>query len=82
MDITVPAKLGGLLSAAGFVNICCHVKKVPIGVWTGDKTLRLIGLYQKMVVDDIMPTFAARPFRSIGIAPREARPSWPPPAPP
>ena len=73
MNTTLPANLEPLLRAAGFENIQCHVKKVPIGVWAKDKTLRLVGMYQKLAVVDIMPTFAGRPFEALGMSQVESQ---------
>lgn len=64
-------KVGACLRDAGFENIQCTIKKVPIGVWAQDKTLRLIGLYQKMLILDLLPAFA-RPFESVGMTPEES----------
>jgi hypothetical protein len=71
MDTSLSAKLEPLLVEAGFENIHCIAKKVPIGVWAKDKTLRLIGLYQKMAILDLMPSLAGRPFEALGISPVE-----------
>src|SRR3569833_226711 len=73
MDITLPSKLEGFLRDVGYDNILCKIKKVPIVVWARDKTLRLIGLYQKMAVVDIMPAFAGRPFAALGMTPTESQ---------
>ncbi|KAK1777081.1 S-adenosyl-L-methionine-dependent methyltransferase [Copromyces sp. CBS 386.78] len=67
MNITIPKILKQYLADAGFVNIQCVVKKVPIGVWAKDKTLRLVGLYQKMAILEIMQALAGRPFDALGL---------------
>lgn len=72
MDMRLAEKLEPLLQAAGFVNISCVVKKTPVGVWARDKTLRLIGMYHKIAMLDLLPTFAGRPFMALGLTPEEA----------
>ncbi|KAK3388291.1 S-adenosyl-L-methionine-dependent methyltransferase [Sordaria brevicollis] len=67
MNITIPKILRSYLANAGFVNIQCVVKKVPIGVWAKDKTLRLVGMYQKMAILEIMQALAGRPFDALGL---------------
>jgi hypothetical protein len=71
MDTLMAAKLEPMLRDAGFVNIQCIVKKVPIGVWAKDKTLRLVGLYQRMAVLDILPAIGGRPFAALGMSAAE-----------
>ncbi|GAM36792.1 hypothetical protein TCE0_018r06166 [Talaromyces pinophilus] len=73
MDVTLPKRLEPLLHDAGFRNIHVVVKKVPIGVWAKNKTLRLIGLYQKMAILDLMPALAGRPFSALGLSPEESQ---------
>jgi hypothetical protein len=72
MDVTVPKSLGFMLRHAGFENVQCVVKKVPIGPWARDKTLRDIGRYQQMAVQDLMPALAVRPFTALGMSPIES----------
>lgn len=73
MDTTMASKLEPLLAGAGFEDIQCKVKKVPIGVWAKDKTLRLVGLYQKMAVIDLIPAFAGRAFPALGMSQIESQ---------
>lgn len=68
MNVTLPKDLGPMLETAGFENIQCIVKKVPIGVWARDRTLRLIGLYQKEAVREILPVIGGRPFAALGMS--------------
>jgi hypothetical protein len=68
MDTKLPKKLEPLLRNAGFENIQCVVKKVPIGPWARDRTLRLIGMYQKMAVLELMPALLGRPFKALGMS--------------
>lgn len=73
MSTSLPAQLEPLLLAAGFQNIHCKIMKVPIGTWAKDKTMRLIGLYQKTVVGDFIPTLAGRPFAALGMSQEEGQ---------
>jgi len=73
MNVTVTSELEPLLREAGFENIHCVVKKVPIGPWAKDKTLRLVGKYQELAVQDIIPTFAGRPFEALGMSQTESQ---------
>lgn len=73
MSTTLPAHLEPLLIEAGFQNIRCKIMKVPIGTWAKDKTMRLIGLYQKTVVLDFISTLAGRPFEALGLSQDEAQ---------
>jgi hypothetical protein len=72
-DVLLPSKLEGLLREAGFENIHCQVKKVPIGVWAKDKTMRLIGMYQRTAVQEILPSLAGRPFEALGLSNAESQ---------
>jgi hypothetical protein len=73
MNVTLPKDLETLLREAGFDNIQCIVKKVPIGPWARNKTLRIIGLYQKLAVQDLMPALAGRPFSALGMSQIESQ---------
>ncbi|KAL2138694.1 hypothetical protein VTI28DRAFT_6367 [Corynascus sepedonium] len=73
MNVTLPKNLEPMLRDAGFQNIQCVVKKVPIGPWARDKTLRLIGQYQKMAVQEIMPVLPGRPFTALGMSQVESQ---------
>ncbi|KFZ23353.1 hypothetical protein V502_02174 [Pseudogymnoascus sp. VKM F-4520 (FW-2644)] len=73
MSTALPAHLEPLLLDAGFQNIHCKIMKVPIGTWAKDKTMRLIGLYQKTAVSDFISTLAGRPFEALGMSQEEAQ---------
>ncbi|KAK3294381.1 uncharacterized protein B0H64DRAFT_463185 [Chaetomium fimeti] len=73
MDVTLPKCLEPMLGDAGFENIQYVVKKVPIGPWARDKTLRVIGMYQKMAVQDLMPVLPGRPFTALGMSQTESQ---------
>jgi hypothetical protein len=68
MDVTLPKDLKNLLRDAGFENIQCVVKKVPIGPWARDKRLRIIGTYQRAAVQAFMPVLVGRPFTALGMS--------------
>ena len=72
MNVTLPKDLEDRLRDAGFENIQCVVKKVPIGPWARDPSLRTIGMYQRMVVQDFMPVLGGRPFSALGMSPGES----------
>ncbi|KFY48756.1 hypothetical protein V495_01056 [Pseudogymnoascus sp. VKM F-4514 (FW-929)] len=73
MSTSLPAQLEPLLLDAGFQNVHCKVMKVPIGTWAKDKTMRLIGLYQKTAVGDFISTLGGRPFAALGMSEEEAQ---------
>lgn len=72
MSTTIAARLEPVLRDVGFTDIRCKVFKVPIGVWAKDKTMRLIGLYQKTAILEFISTFAGRPFEALGLSASEA----------
>lgn len=73
LDVKITARLEPLLLEAGFVNIHCKVKKVPIGPWAKGPTMRLIGEYQRTAVREIASTFAGRPFKALGMSDVESQ---------
>jgi hypothetical protein len=73
MDVKVPKALEHMLRKAGFENVQCIIKKVPIGPWARDKTLRVVGMYQKMAVEGLLPAFAGRPFTALGMSQVESQ---------
>ncbi|KAG6062518.1 hypothetical protein E4U32_002233 [Claviceps aff. humidiphila group G2b] len=44
----LPLKLESNLREAGFENVHCQIFKVPIGPWAEDRTMRIVGLCQKI----------------------------------
>ncbi|KAK3989324.1 putative methyltransferase [Cladorrhinum sp. PSN332] len=74
MDLNRGANVGEFLEKAGFVNITCVKRKVPVGVWPKDKTMRLVGLYMREAALQSMPTLA-KAFASMGIG-AEEREVW------
>ncbi|KAG6044178.1 hypothetical protein E4U39_003610 [Claviceps sp. Clav50 group G5] len=70
MRAQLPAELEPFLHEAGFENIHCQIFKVPIGSWAKDRTMRIVGLYQKMAVVDVLPIFSG-PFQALGMSEAE-----------
>ncbi|KAG6058686.1 hypothetical protein E4U32_004476 [Claviceps aff. humidiphila group G2b] len=71
LRVTLPPKLEPYLREAGFENIHCQIMKVPIGPWAKDNTMRIIGLYQKLSVREVMPSLSGRPFQALGMSEAE-----------
>jgi len=70
-NIRISEELEPMFEEAGFVNIRKENYKVPIGPWAKDKTLRLVGLYWLIAIQDILPAMAGRPFLALGMSPVE-----------
>ncbi|KAI0121216.1 S-adenosyl-L-methionine-dependent methyltransferase [Xylariales sp. AK1849] len=66
-DTHIAAKLADPMKDAGFVNVQCTVKKIPIGTWARDRRLRLVGHYLKLVIQDFLPALANKPFAALGL---------------
>ena len=71
MDVQLASKLGTALAEAGFTEVQCIKKKVPIGHWARDKTLRVVGYYQQLAVETLLPSLGGRPFTALGLNPVE-----------
>ncbi|KAF5559592.1 TAM domain-containing protein [Fusarium phyllophilum] len=60
------------LHDAGFVNIRHEIKKVPVGPWAKDPSLKMIGLYNRSVIYDGLYAITIGPFtRALGWTPEE-----------
>lgn len=68
----LPLKLESYLREAGFENVHCQIFKVPIGPWAEDRTMRIVGLYQKIAVEELLPTCSGRPFQTLKMSEAEA----------
>ena len=67
MDIAKGRTVRENLEKAGFVNINCVVKKVPMGPWARDRTLRLVGQYAKLAaLEGVKLTVLGKPFAAMG----------------
>ncbi|KAI1333883.1 S-adenosyl-L-methionine-dependent methyltransferase [Xylariaceae sp. FL0016] len=74
-DIHTSAAMREPMEAAGFTNVHCIVKKVPVGPWAADKTLRLVGLYMRIIIQEFAPALAGKPFQILGLSEVE-REAW------
>jgi len=70
MDLNVANRVGDYLTAAGFVNVTCVQKKIPVGVWAKDPTQRLIGLYVRETAIDAIPSLS-KAFANLGMSEAE-----------
>lgn len=70
-DIHIVERLADMMRETGFVNVQEVILKVPIGTWAKNKTLRLIGMYWRMAVTDLLPAMGGKPFLSLGMSPEE-----------
>lgn len=68
MSVNKTRVLRAALTRAGFNNIQLIKKKVPIGVWAKDKTLRVVGHYMKQAVLDVIPSVVGKPFQELGMS--------------
>ncbi|TPX18334.1 uncharacterized protein E0L32_011783 [Thyridium curvatum] len=68
MDLDMPRELRPLLEEAGFVAVAHVARKVPVGPWAADRSLRVAGLYCREAVGDLVPAMAAKPFRAAGLS--------------
>ncbi|PHH83289.1 hypothetical protein CDD82_2469 [Ophiocordyceps australis] len=64
------AHLEEVLDRAGFTNIRCVVRKIPVSTWAHDKQLKTLGLFMKGVMLDSLDALAAKPLAALGISPQ------------
>ncbi|KAK0620169.1 S-adenosyl-L-methionine-dependent methyltransferase [Immersiella caudata] len=67
MDLNVVDKVGEYLSRAGFTNITCERRKIPVGTWPRDKTQRLIGLYVRETAEHSLSALS-KAFANLGMS--------------
>ncbi|TPX19138.1 uncharacterized protein E0L32_011211 [Thyridium curvatum] len=72
MNLALAKDLRPLIEEAGFVNIQCIVKKVPVGPWPKDRTLRVAGLYCRQAILELIPAMVGKPFQALGMSKAEA----------
>ncbi|KAG6070706.1 hypothetical protein E4U16_006668 [Claviceps sp. LM84 group G4] len=53
-------------------STCTKGSKVPIGPWAKDRTMRVVGQYQKMAVVELLPAYAGRPLQALKMSEAEA----------
>lgn len=70
MDLNVVDKVGNYLSRAGFINITCVKKKIPVGTWPRDRTQRLIGLYVRETAENSLSSLS-KAFANLGMSETE-----------
>ncbi|KAK7913828.1 S-adenosyl-L-methionine-dependent methyltransferase [Apiospora marii] len=66
-DTALAANLDGPLRDAGFVNVQCVVKKIPVGQWARDKKLRLAGWYLRTAIQEVLPALCGKPLSVLGL---------------
>ncbi|KAK7961601.1 uncharacterized protein PG986_002426 [Apiospora aurea] len=66
-DTALAANLDGPLKDAGFVNVQCVVKKIPVGQWARDKKLRLAGWYLRTAIQEVLPALCGKPLAVLGL---------------
>jgi len=70
MDLDGADRVGDYLSRAGFVNISCVRRKVPVGVWPRNKTQRLIGMYMRETAEHSLSSLS-KAFANMGMSEAE-----------
>ncbi|KAG6135266.1 hypothetical protein E4U28_005478 [Claviceps purpurea] len=65
MRSKLPAELEPYLREAGLEKIHCKIFKVPIGQWAKDHLMRVVGLYQRLAVTEILPSMLGRLFHAL-----------------
>lgn len=68
-----PARLEEALEHAGYTNIRCVTKKIPISTWARGKRLKTLGLFMKTVMLDSLDALAAKPLAALGVSPSDRR---------
>ncbi|KAG6276115.1 hypothetical protein E4U48_001781 [Claviceps purpurea] len=72
MRSKLPAELEPYLREAGLENIHCKIFKVLIGPWAKDHLMRVVDLYQRLVVMEILPSMSGRLFHALEMSEAEA----------
>ncbi|KAK3323871.1 S-adenosyl-L-methionine-dependent methyltransferase [Cercophora scortea] len=70
MNVDLGPKVGEYLERAGFTNVSCVRKKMPMGTWAKDKRLRLIGLYVRELALHSLASLG-KVFANLGMSPTE-----------
>ncbi|KAG6156724.1 hypothetical protein E4U37_008271 [Claviceps purpurea] len=71
MRSMLPAELEPYLREAGLENIHCKIFKVPIGPWAKDHLMRVVDLYQRLAVMEILPSMSGRLFHALEMSEAE-----------
>ena len=72
MDLAKAKHLRPLIEDAGFQDVTLTVKKVPIGPWPKEPTLRVAGLYCREAILDLIPAMTGKLFLALGMSQVEA----------
>ncbi|PNY28067.1 mRNA 3'-end-processing protein YTH1 [Tolypocladium capitatum] len=67
------ANLEEILDRAGFTNIRCVTKKIPISTWAHERHLKILGLFMKAVMLDSLDGLAAKPLAALGVSRQDRR---------
>lgn len=67
------ANLEQILDRAGFTNIRCVIKKIPISTWARERHLKTLGLFMKAVVLDSLDGLAAKPLAALDVSAQDRR---------
>lgn len=70
MNLNLGTRVGEYLERAGFTNIACIKKKLPLGTWPRDKTMRLVGMYVKEATYQSLASLG-KPFANLGMSDAE-----------
>jgi hypothetical protein len=66
-----PSEMQLVLEKAGFKDVRCVVKKVPISTWPRDRKLRVVGLFMKSIMVDLLGAMAAKPLAALNMPVQE-----------
>lgn len=67
MSMNTSRALKHPLAIAGFTNIHVIKKKIPIGGWDRDETLRYVGRLEKVVILNVITAVTGRIFEDLGM---------------
>lgn len=70
-DYDKTRRLRGPLTRAGFTNITLVKRKIPLGPWAKDHTMRLIGQYLKIALQELVSPIMVRLVANLGLTPVE-----------
>ena len=59
------------LERAGFTNIKCITKKIPISTWSRDEALRPAGIFMKGMMLESISAFGAKPLAALHMSAEE-----------
>ncbi|RCI12904.1 hypothetical protein L249_1342 [Ophiocordyceps polyrhachis-furcata BCC 54312] len=62
-----------MVREAGFSDVRCITKKIPISSWPRDGKLKTLGLLTEMVMLESLDGLAAKPLAELGLSPHQRR---------